>query len=368
MYSFEKRIYFLAMVILCCLCRTLCNATEIIDISHPDPNLFDRMMKDMRAEEQSREVIGYYSLGSESIEFRFIVEASDEMNLDVVQMVSPLGEKVLVSKNALVDSNDIYGMSLEKSTYSGSAQYLCRVDFMLESWEKIRASTSKYLKRRIGVVKNGKLYVVAKLIDPIINEAVISMSDLSAFELFKEGLILNEEKLDFRHKNFIGWLEVYVEKHPEDMLMNRKLMQKYYESKPRLCDKILTQFEKMNRPDYAEILYSQACYSNMNQYDRGLKKYTNLLTNDANREIGMELRNAMVEMYGRKGDMEQMIAEAEGILALMKDKPLPSFEALPEGPDKDRFLAEMQKRRDEVIRKYEENIDRMKASLKQNKE
>ena len=70
-------------------------------------------------------------------------------------------------------------------------------------------------------------------------------------------------------------------------------------------------------------------------------------------------------MYGRKGDIEQMNTEAEKVVSLMQDEPIPSFEALPEGPDKERFLKEMRKRRDDAIRGYQENIDRMKESLKQ---
>ncbi len=347
-------------------------AIQAIDINNPDPNLWENIQDELRERDSSRQTIGYFTPGKEALEFRAVSELTDkEHQSDFEWMETSKKERLLVSLKALIDSNDIYGILIEKTAYNGNEQYTITFQFKPESYDKIREVTGHLLNQRLAIVKGSTI-----LTAPVVQEALTSgatiPTDFDFIDKFKEGLVpIDQVSIETWNKRTIEWLAEKIKKNPNDTEMILWLAREYNKNNPKDCEKTVSLFEKNMLANPALIMYARAaheCYRFLKQYERALNFYKITLSAVKDKADEMDIRTMIIEIYGLKGDMQGMINEAEQNLQIMKEIPLPSFDSIPEGPGKERFIKEMRMKQEQAIKGMEDSIQKIKSELKQGRE
>jgi len=368
------RISFVAIVFLLVISgySSLGYASQVIDINNPDPNLWESIQGELRERNRSRQTVGYFTPGKEVLEFRAVSELTDkEHQSDYEWMETSNKDRLLVFKKAVIDSNDIYGILIEKTVYNGNDLYMITLHFRPESYDKIHEVTGHLIEKRLAIVRGSII-----LSTPVVQEALKGFAnmqiDFNFIDKFKEGLIpIDQASMETLNKRTIEWLEEKIKKNPNDTEMIVWLALEYNKNNPKDCEKTVSLFEKNILANPALIMYARAahgCYRFLKQYERALNFYKITLSAVKDKTDEMDIRTMIIEIYGLKGDMQGMVNEAEQNLQIMKEIPLPSFDSIPEGPGKERFIKEMRMKQEQAIKGMEDSIQKVKAELKQGKE
>lgn len=349
-------------------------AIQVIDINNLDPNLWESIQVELREREKSRQIIGYFAPSKEVLEFRAVSELTDKgNNAGFEWMETSKKERLLVSQKADIDSNDIYGILIEKTVYKGDEQYAITLHFKQESWDKIHKITGRLIKKRIAIIRGNTIFTA-----PVIHEALASSAqiandlNLTSIDKFKEGFTpMNHVSIEAWNRRTIEWFEDKIKKNPNDTEMIIWLAREYHKNRPNECEKALPLFEKAILANPSQIMYAHSahdCYKSLKQYDRALSFYKKTLSAVKDKIEEMDIRTMIMEIYGLMGNVLEMINEAEKNLKIMKEIPLPSFDFLPDGPDKERFIGEMRKKQEQAIKGQEELIQKAKEELNQSQE
>jgi len=368
------RISFLTIVSLLVITgySSLGYATQPIDINNPDPNLWESIQEELRERDSSRQTIGYFTPGKEVLEFRAVSALTDKENQSGFEwMETSKKDRLLVSLNALIDSNDIYGILIEKTAYNGNEQYTITLHFRPESYDKIREVTGQLIKKRLAIVRGSTILTAPVVLEALTSYATIP-TDFDFLDKFKEGLVpIDQASIETWNKRTIEWLEEKIKKNSDDTEMLVWLAREYNKNNPKDCEKTISLFEKNILANPALIMYARAahgCYRFLKQYERALNFYKMTLSIIKDKIDEVDIRTMIIEIYGLKGDMQGMIDEAEQNLRVMKEIPLPSFDFLPEGPGKERFIKEMRMKQEQAIKGMEDRIQKAKSELKQGQE
>ena len=191
---------------------------------------------------------------------------------------------------------------------------------------------------------------------------------MSIEKLKKSFIPEDQDAIKTWQKETIEWLEDRIRKNPNDTGMIIWLVEEYLENEPKECEKALPLLEQVILANPSKMMYahlSHYCYKSLNQYERAINFYRKALSVVKDKTDELDIRNLLIETYALKGDMPEMIKEAETTLDIIKAQPMPSFDSLPEGPSKERFVREMRKRQEGAIKGMEERIQKAKSELKQ---
>ena len=331
-------------------------APVTIDVNNPDPYVWDKIQDQMKERENTRERIGYFSLGKETLELRTALEYDDKGLHDDFDLIeAPKGGRFWVSKKPDIDSGDIYGILIEKTTYDQIEEYLITLYLKQESWDKFHEVTARLIKKHLAVIREQTFLTAPRIMEPLWGSATLTGDFKSAdIEIFKKGFLTMDQKaIDTWNKKSIEWLEERSKKNPNDVKTLSRLAQEYFNLKPKGCEKALPLFEKVILLDRTQIyaLYpAHECYKYLKRYDNALTFYQKTLAVTTDKMQEIEIRMKMAEIYGLKGENQNMITEAEKNLVIMKGMPLPAVDFIPEGPDRERYLGEMRKMKAQAIK------------------
>ena len=92
------------------------------------------------------------------LEFRAVSELTDKENQsDYEWMETSKKDRLLISKKAVIDSNDIYDIHIEKTVYNGNEQYTITLHFRPESYDKILEVTGHLIEKRVAIVRGNAI-------------------------------------------------------------------------------------------------------------------------------------------------------------------------------------------------------------------
>lgn len=340
---------------------------EILEIDISDPNLWNKIQTELSEGVRSEQIIGFFALGKEQLEFRAVREAPNEEKADDSEwLASSRGERLLIEKKALIGSEDIYGIQIKKRTIRDKAQFNIVLHFKSESFDKVSDVTSRFMKKRLGLVR-GQSLIAAPIVQEALNRySIISLHDFSSADIdtFKKGfLLMDQAALQEWNRSTIEWIEKKLQKEPDNTKLMIWLAREYFENDPRGCEKALDIIEKTMSSEPTQAPMAQHCYKLLRLYDRAIAFYDKFLCRIQNKEYEVDIRNSLVEIYGLKGELAKMIDEMEKNLQILKTHQLPSFDDIPEGPDKEGFLREMQRMKERAIKGMEALIEKAKSEL-----
>ena len=356
------------LVFMLCLSKQGYAAPLTIDPNNLDPYLWQKMQNELREKEKTRKIVGYYFLGKEKLELKETLELSDTSPHEGFELMSAInGEKYFVSNEAAMDSNDIYGISLEMTNYKGVEEYTFILYFKQESWDKFYELTKRLIRKNLAMVRGQAFLSAPRIMSPLRGSAQIAGLDKAQAEKFKTGLTpVDRAEIDAWNKKSLEWLENRSKKNPDDIEILSMLARNYYEEQPRECEKALPLFEKIIHLSRSQLnlLYPvHACFKLLKQYDNAVNFYYQTLSFSSDKMQEMEIRLMITEMYGLAGKDEQMIDEAEKVLAITKETPLPTFNFPTKGPEWDKFFKEMREAKEQAIKKQEAFIENAKRQL-----
>ena len=213
-------------------------------------------------------------------------------------------DRLLVSLNALIDSNDIYGILIEKTAYNGNEQYTITLHFRPESYDKIREVTGQLIKKRLAIVRGSTILTASVVLEALTSYATIP-TDFDFLDKFKEGLVpIDQASIETWNKRTIEWLEEKIKKNSDDTEMLVWLAREYNKNNPKDCEKTISLFEKNILANPALIMYARAahgCYRFLKQYERALNFYKMTLSIIKDKIDEVDIRTMIMEIYDKGG-------------------------------------------------------------------
>ncbi len=276
---------------------------------------------------------GYYVLGEQEIEFRLVVDVSEDTKVreNWEEMLDMRGDRFLVLKKAEIGSQDVEAIRIIKSPFEPRERYQISVSFKKESWDKVRNVTERLIGRRLGIVRGNKLISAPVVRTAVDKDAVIagaiSMSDV---QWFIAGLVPKEEPPEEdREGEYTKWLEQWVKKSPDDLDAMSALAGKYMYGEKKDYEKASTLFEEILRkdPQRTEHLFNLGtCYTRLGKYDQAVRTYERAIVARPGDE--WIARWQLAEAYKGQGKTPRAIRELEKGLRLLEDSSLPDREAV----------------------------------------
>ncbi len=229
---------------------------------------------------------GFYSLGSERLEFRIVQTVNNDQSIEVYdQNKSPY----FVCKTPVLKNNDIEDIYVEtdhnqtatSKLRNISSEYRATVYFKKSSWLKVREFSEQNLSRQVAIIKRNMVLLTPIIKRPFADKAEFFF-DQAAFNIFMPGLTpvqTTYSELE-REKAYLKWLQKEIansEKWIDDLVdyANRDLrakkskeviaifqrILKYYPSKSKFLEPLGDCFFKLKDYDSALIAYLKALRS-----------------------------------------------------------------------------------------------------------
>lgn len=340
-------------------------AVETLDVNNLSPNLWNQIQKEMADREATRTKVGFYGIGKETIEMRSVADHAKSSELPGFQwMTDGKGKRLYVAEKAEIDSSDIYGILIEKTTYREQVEYTVTLHFKQDSWNKVNEVSRKHLKKQLALVRGGVLLSAPMMSDAVISAAQIAPEfDSKEIKEFKKGFILlNDTALEVWHQKSIEWLEERNRRNPGDLAITSWLAKEHYASKPRNCKRALPLYENLlqNKSIQGEHLDNlQTCYKELGQYDRASAFYERIAPLYKDQDE-LDIRTQLAQIYMLKGDGQKAVSELGKCLQITKGLPLPSFDHWDEGA-RTKMLNEARAMKEQAIQHQEELIKKVRA-------
>ena len=187
-----------------------------------DPNTFNAreytkaVNEEIKAYERSKKELAYYSVVGKLIHYRAISYTPKSINnIDEYDWFTDIkGQRVLVSKKIELDQDDIEGILIEKVIYQGKEARHITIYFKREAWEKVFDVTSRYASgksaptKRLGIVKNNKLFTPKMVIEAYSNKDSFGAFSESDTQWLVSGFMLAEKpSFESREEEYRKWLK-----------------------------------------------------------------------------------------------------------------------------------------------------------------
>ena len=353
------------------------NAFVTLDPDNISPSTFENLIKEAKAKEDSFSKVGYYIPGNEKIEFRVILNPSEEGVGDFEWLNDYEKNSLPVSKKAEIDSTDIEGILIQKSTYSGRKEYRAIIYFRESSWDKVHNVTERLAKKidrmcageKLALIKGESIVSAPMVCDAITESVRIGIpGGPSHIDFFLENLLLADEPAaEKRTKAYIEWLEKRVKNIPNDFDSMQMLLNLYYENKLTDCEKEYSLLERliMRSPSknlgYIERLHS--CYLSLKKYDSAIQTFETAAQRD--RDFEWLIRGFLADIYYAKGNREKALAEFKRSLVLTNSQTLPQFfDYIPDSLEKRKMLDDFNRVKAKIRKSLENRIKEIETEAK----
>ena len=270
---------------------------------------------------------GYYRLGKEQLEFRLAVEDSEDApeKNEWEELTDLENKRFFVSKKVKIDPADVDGVLVEKLPVDDVA-YAIIIYFKKESWNKVRDITNGNIKKRLGIVRRGKLFMAPVLCEAVDTKASIAGPniDASTVEWFVKGFTREEEPSEEKanrekeREKFTDELVKKIEKNPDDVDTQKQLADRYIFGNPKDYRKAADLYEKIisKQPSRTDILFDLArCYTSLKEYEKAIKALERIIAISPSEELTTRLQLAKV--YERWGQYDSAINELERSLIIL---------------------------------------------------
>lgn len=339
-----------------------------IDVNEFDTfDFFQGMIEEDAARDKTR-IRNCYNGPNMDFSFASVAESNENQPLAKYDTVTDRsGQTYHISKTRLLDKRDIDIVCVDKTSYKGNDQYSIIVFFKESSWDKVYAATGSVIKKRVALLKSGKLLSAPVMYQALTKVAQIAMLDSAAdANWYVQGLIPASYSEDGREKAFIKWLEKRVQNYPNDSESLDNLAGLYSKTKSD-CDKSLAVYERVINLNpsanyfsyYFPFLYS--CYQNSKDFERAIKFHKSLIGAQGVEPLTeVYLRIGLASAYESKQDRQMALQELLHALDATKAVPT-SYPWLKDNPSMTAIEIKLQDQKAEMIKRLEAEIEKMKS-------
>jgi tetratricopeptide (TPR) repeat protein len=269
---------------------------------------------------------GYYRLGQEKLEFRLTVENVEEAKekADWEELTDRENKRFFVSKEVGISSDDIDGVFVQKTGFDDTFEIL--IFFKKESWNKIHDITSHNIKKRLGIVRRGKLLMAPEIFEALDTKAsIVGNISASEVEWFVKGFTrmeeLSEEKAireKEENKRFRDELVKKIANNPDDIVLQIRLASEYFFGNPKDYRKAADLYENIIKkdPSRADISsFLAECYASFNEYEKAIKVLEQVITINPTEEFIARIQ--LADVYKRWGQADSALNELEKSLKIL---------------------------------------------------
>ncbi|MBI5676268.1 MAG: tetratricopeptide repeat protein [Nitrospirae bacterium] len=269
---------------------------------------------------------GYYRLGKEQLEFRLAMEDSEEATEknEWEELTDLENKRFFVSKKVEIDTADVDGVLVEKSSFD-DVGYEIIIYFKKESWNKVRDITNRNIKKHLGIVRRGKLFMAPVLFDAFDTKAsIVGNINASTLEWFVKGFTLEEEPSEEKanrekeHEKFTDELVKKIEKNPDDIDTQMHLASIYMFGNPKDYSKAAVLYEKIisKQPSRTDILFLLArCYTSLKEYEKAIKALERIIAINPSDEL--TTRSQLADVYESLKQYDSATNELERMLKIL---------------------------------------------------
>lgn len=279
---------------------------------------------------------GYYHMGKEQLEFRFAVKRMDktEDERGWEDLTDLENKHFLVSREAVLDAEDIDGVFVDKPF--DDVTYSITIYFKKKAWNKVHNITSRNIKRRLAIVKDGKLIMAPMLREALDGQAdIVGNIDQTTVEWFLKGFIRAkeppEEKARREEEDEKSKEELMkkVREHPDDIDSQMGLVNIYMFRKPRNYARaavLLENFIKIapKRTDGLSLLAT--CYEHLGEYEKAVEILGKLQTVKPSEELTTRVQ--LADVYRKWGHYDSAIKELSKSLKMLDSSNRPGKELM----------------------------------------
>jgi tetratricopeptide (TPR) repeat protein len=191
--------------------------------------------------------------------------------------------------------------------------------------DKVRDITSRNIKKRLGIVKRGKLLMAPEIFEALDTKAsIVGNIYASTAKWFVEGFTSAEEPSEQRanrekeSERFRDELVKKLEKNPEDIDTQISVANEYFFGNPKDYRKAAALYEKIieknpSRTDIASFLAE--CYTSLEEYDKAIKALERVIAINPSEELTTRLQ--LADIYNQWGQTDNALNELEKSLKIL---------------------------------------------------
>jgi tetratricopeptide (TPR) repeat protein len=279
---------------------------------------------------------GYYHMGKEQLEFRFAVKRMDktEDERGWEDLTDLENKHFLVSREAVLDAEDIDGVFVDKPF--DDVTYSITIYFKKKAWNKVHNITSRNIKRRLAIVKDGKLIMAPVLREALDGQAdIVGNIDQTTVEWFLKGFIRAKEppeekaRREEEAEKSKEELMKKVREHPDDIDSQMGLVNIYMFRKPRDYARaavLLENFIKIapKRTDGLSLLAT--CYEHLGEYEKAVEILGKLQTVKPSEELTTRVQ--LADVYRKWRHYDSAIKELSKSLKILDSSNRPGKELM----------------------------------------
>lgn len=202
--------------------------------------------------EESETKEPFYKNINANIEMRLVVE-SEENDTPWLYMEDIKGNRHKVSKEILINSSDVEGVSIKKER----GEEFITLHFHPASWGKVYEVTTRVNHKKVAIVEKGVILTLPRINEPLIKAAQISGSHLASTSIHLNGFSLSRRPSHFdSNERYHQFLSDWISSHPNDLKTKKTLAYSFLmKEKPPQLDKALPLLKELTKanPDDGRI-------------------------------------------------------------------------------------------------------------------